>query len=677
MRKNTTPEAIIAIEAIIITHRAPVLCLDSRWQTKAKWLWDAWAAANEGYTGYVDIWDTIPWQQVVLEDGMPHDFNYAAMAQYLPSYGGSGDYYHIFDPCVASGLNEAYCHNCLGLVGDIIALLEADGIADEIIKATYNIMDAGAMKAVPLRDLFFRNFDPANICCPIVFSRPMTYNKGGAGHIGDNNQQVFFVRAVDSCDGTEGLRVTLAPETYRNEFRADSMHFLRTVPVNEMLELLHLPFAEANGNEGAQVSLPSALADGIPATARLVVYAIACGSVPRIQINGIWHVVSPTYFPPYGDPYGYCFRGHKHLVGAIHELPLHLGAGESNDFVVEHIAPLSDEIGAQVIFAIEWDETIIDDNERRVHMARSVADDIEQGGLIKNEDNAAVAAGAPEALSAALRAEHDTALADLQLKHNQAHDADDVLHSKVVISKNCRDACENARRKIQLYVKSTYNKQKAAEMLGLLNLDKPLPHQNNDAVQSLKETREQFAHFDGTPEQIPDEYKIPFKTALAAFDAALLDSDNAKGVANNAYEERDIVHHAYAEILARIRAWLLNKLPQGIRDEKLIEYGFDPLDERAYPIPAPAEGLTAQWVAENHYVELHWLAAQNANDYEIFLALKPADPNAHPKFKRLAKTDNLFYYYSDAKPGKTYVFKVRGVTHFRQGEFSEMVEVSV
>ena len=119
------------------------------------------------------------------------------------------------------------------------------------------------------------------------------------------------------------------------------------------------------------------------------------------------------------------------------------------------------------------------------------------------------------------------------------------------------------------------------------------------------------------------------------------------------------------------------KLPQRERDEQLGVYGFDPLDERAYPIPAVVEGLTGQWVAENHYVELHWLAAANANDYEIFFAVKPADPNSHPKFKRLAKTDNLFYYYADAKPGKTYVFKVRGVTHYRQGEFSSIIEVSV
>lgn len=347
-----------------ITHviRKIFLCLDSRWQTKYKFLWDAWAAANEGYTDYVDIWDTIPWQTVVLDDGTPHDFNYAAMAQYLPSYGGSGDYYHIYEQCVGVGLPDHYCHNCLGLVGDIIALLEADGIADSVITATYSSEGSGVIAHVPLRNLFFRNFDPANICCPIVFSRPMTYNKGGPGHIGDNNQQAFFVRAVDSCDGTEGLRVTLAPDTYRHEFWADAMHFLRTVPADEIIPLLTAAPLAVPLDKGDELEADSsAKSSGGLSSARLVVYAIACGSVPRISINGTWFVVSPAYFPPYGDPYGYCFRGHKHLVGQVTDLPLHLAAGESNDFIVEHIAPLSDEIGAQVIFAIEYDEIITEE----------------------------------------------------------------------------------------------------------------------------------------------------------------------------------------------------------------------------------------------------------------------------------------------------------------------------
>jgi len=44
--------------------------------------------------------------------------------------------------------------------------------------------------------------------------------------------------------------------------------------------------------------------------------------------------------------------------------------------------------------------------------------------------------------------------------------------------------------------------------------------------------------------------------------------------------------------------------------------------------------------------------------------------------KDVAKTDNLFYYYQEAETGKTFLFKVRGVTHYRQGEFSIIIEAS-
>jgi len=46
-------------------------------------------------------------------------------------------------------------------------------------------------------------------------------------------------------------------------------------------------------------------------------------------------------------------------------------------------------------------------------------------------------------------------------------------------------------------------------------------------------------------------------------------------------------------------------------------------------------------------------------------------------FKRLAKTDNLSYYYQKAKAGKIYEFKVRCVTHFRKGEFSVIIPVEI
>ena len=130
------PKSESEISSRIVSRmvRKPLFALDSRFTVKWKFLFDS---MPHDYTGYIDIWDTIPWQTVAFDDGETRDHNYASQAQFRPSYGGTGDYYHIFEPCVESGLPEDYCHNCQGLVGDLIALLEHDGIADEMIDAQY------------------------------------------------------------------------------------------------------------------------------------------------------------------------------------------------------------------------------------------------------------------------------------------------------------------------------------------------------------------------------------------------------------------------------------------------------------------------------------------------------------------------------------------------------------
>ena len=138
-----------------------------------------------------------------------------------------------------------------------------------------------------------------------------------------------------------------------------------------------------------------------------------------------------------------------------------------------------------------------------------------------------------------------------------------------------------------------------------------------------------------------------------------------------------VVLRIYAEILARIRNWLISKLPQRERDEQLGVYGYDPRDEALYIVPAPITGFAAAWSAENSRIELKWNLCENATEYEIFSAFEPEDANADPNFKRLAKTEHLYYYITNAEAGKTYLFKVRGITHYRQGEFSNTIEVMV
>ncbi len=144
-------------------RRKPFLFIDARWATtKSKWLWDEWAGPNETYSGYVSYWDEVPWGTVRYDDGIERDFNFAARAQYIPTYAGE----------------------VLGHVEDIIALLERDHIDRRIIEAQYAA--DSIPQEIPLRDLFYRDYNPANVGCPIVYSRPVTYRFGAKGHIGDN-----------------------------------------------------------------------------------------------------------------------------------------------------------------------------------------------------------------------------------------------------------------------------------------------------------------------------------------------------------------------------------------------------------------------------------------------------------------------------------------------------------
>ena len=284
-------------------RRKPFLFIDARWaSTKFKWLWDEWAGPNETYSGYVTYWDEVPWGTVHYNDGVVRDFNFASRGQYIPTYAGE----------------------IIGVVEDIIALLERDRIDRRIIEAQHS--HPAMPQEIPLRDLFYKGFNPANVGCPIVFTRPVSYTFGEPGNICDDAHQSNFCMPFMSCDGTPGLRDELGVN-YIREFFGDSIHYIREFPASD---------------------LPA-----VSVYNRLVLYIIGCGAVPRVSINGIWHNTSPEYNPPYGCPYGFVYHAHK---VAITGHGLRFGTGETNEIIVEHVAPRPEDLGAQVIFSLEYFE---------------------------------------------------------------------------------------------------------------------------------------------------------------------------------------------------------------------------------------------------------------------------------------------------------------------------------
>ena len=65
-----------------IAHK-PLLALDSRFIAKLKLLFDS---MPEDYTGYIDVWESVPWQEVTFDDGIKCNFNYATQTRYFTAF---------------------------------------------------------------------------------------------------------------------------------------------------------------------------------------------------------------------------------------------------------------------------------------------------------------------------------------------------------------------------------------------------------------------------------------------------------------------------------------------------------------------------------------------------------------------------------------------------------------
>ena len=646
-KKNTKSKAIPTI-----THRKPFLCIDCRWKAFGKWLWDEWAGPNETYSGYITYWDDVPWQTVMHDDGVERDHNFAAQAQYIPTYAG----------------------DIIGFVDDLGKLLHKDGILeDEIIAQYSHEMPVGL---VSLKRILYRDFDDSlPRQCPVVYSRPATYRYRGAGHICDNAHQSNFCTAAMSCDGTAGLKDELGVN-YIREFFADAIHFVRKIRVSDMPD--------------------------VPHDARLVVYIIATGSVGRICINGgDWHIVSSGYFPSYGDPYNFNYHGYKAViedhglifgtgddVAATHASPLPDEGAETepspipmNEIIVELIAPRPEDLGAQVIFSFEWTEIITETTPqikptRRKKMSKpTVTDRIKQAYAMKIADDKAIANGDPWQLLSGVRAELDAIHTLMIGTESTVQTSIDDYHTIVDEKDKAEDNAGEAYEDLRGYIITKYPKDKSKKLLEKLNIDVPIEEDDDEAVARLFVVMNRWAQYDGTPDEIPADYKNAITSATTAFATLVMQVMALKTAMQSAYKERNKVFDNFVQLCKRIRRWLFRKMPDKRYDRRLLDYGFDPYEKASYPIPDKVENLQGVWDKIENRAELKWLSAAEATNYEIWRGVQPLDPNENPVLEYYAATKNIYYFDQNATAGSTYHYKVRGKNRWHDGEFSDKVEV--
>ncbi len=565
----------------IVTRRKALFCIDPRWRVQWKFLFDA---MPESYTGYIPIWDTVPWQEVKM-DGKIRDHNYAARAQFFPSYGGYGDYYGIYEPCVGFGYDEAYCHNCMGLVQDFLRMLELDGIDEQEIYARHEYGDATL--AVRLRDLFFRQFNPANVGCPILYARPMTFHYCDSGNIGDNGQTAFYCRNEDICDGTTGLREETGG-THAHEFWADVQWFQRSLRGSEL-----------------GISL-----DDVPEDAKLVCYIISSTSVPRIKINGTWKVVSPCYFPPYGDPYGMSNRGFKILVA---DHGLRFGVDDINEIVVEHFSTRGDQCGAQVIFCLEWKERITEVSGMSSKPTKSLSEYIHQGDIIIIADDKAIANGDLWQIVPIMRTRHDARLATLTAKTTDADIVAPAYDLKVDEKDGYdMDAAETSST-LKVYIDNAYLENAEAINHDLL-LDKAYPADDQDAKRYLNSVQEALVGHDHATYPLPAVLTDALKVATENFSRAVEDVVDLFEDRRTAIQDRNIALDEYIDVLTPIRRWLWKTLPQGRYDTRLIDYGFTPYGTHAAKPSLPPPKSLKYLARVNRF---SWEAVAGAMKYEL------------------------------------------------------------
>jgi len=307
--------------------------------------------------------------------------------------------------------------------------------------------------------------------------------------------------------------------------------------------------------------------------------------------------------------------------------------------------------------------------------APSVTQRIEQGYNIKAADNAAISAGSAWKLLPGLRAEHNTVHNLLKEREATAQAYKDKYAIAVDRKNIAEDRADEAYQNFSAYIIAKYSEAKANEMLVALNIDVPIEEADDAAVARLYELMNRWIAYDGTPDQIPTEYKSEIIAATNGFASLVLEVQSKETAMDQAFSERDQALQKYVGLMKRIRKWLVSKLPDGRYDARLKQYGFTPYEKPSYPIPNIVEGLVCKWVPEASRVELNWLQTADCASYEVWRAPKPDDPNKKPVFKFHATTENIFYYDSDVAAGMTYIYKVRGMNRWHEGDFSKEVEV--
>ncbi len=226
---------------------------------------------------------------------------------------------------------------------------------------------------------------------------------------------------------------------------------------------------------------------------------------------------------------------------------------------------------------------------------KSVQEYIYQGVNIQDADTAALAVPEIWALVLFIRTRLDDRLADLQNKSIIVNTIAPAYDDKVEEKDNYDADAEEALEKLAVYIENAFPDE--AETLNhTLLIDKDYPADDEKAKQHLIQVQATLAAHDNVTWPLPVAYTDAITNATTGFIAALAEVSDLLEDRRTAIQDRDIALLDFIDVLAPIRKWLWKTLPQGRKDTRLIDYGFDPYSTSSTPSdPEPPPEPLIPW----------------------------------------------------------------------------------
>lgn len=294
---------------------------------------------------------------------------------------------------------------------------------------------------------------------------------------------------------------------------------------------------------------------------------------------------------------------------------------------------------------------------------------IQQGFMIKESDDKFK--GEDWQLPELLRKAHDITHSRLLEAHNEYQKALGLkLNSEEKLAQKDRETI-HLMSQLEDYI--DFSREKSdddSDDDSFLRMYQNLPDDEEEVLSILRRnTIPGLDNWDGTEREIPESMKDDIKNQADDFAEAIDEDKRRKNTLDNKAGELQVKKIAYERQLSLIRSWLYTNLPNWRYDERLGLYGFKPLYEKDNPIPDKITDVEYNVDRANNSIHLKWPVTENTRRYEVYRSIDGG------QFEKVYEFDNPQYDDEDVEKGHEYSYKVRALSRWSKGSFSDEINI--